>query len=653
MHTLRFTGRSVLRRGFTLIEALIATALVLLLGVAVVQVFTVTSDTVAAGTALSEITRNHKAVREVLARDFTGTDAPGNEEQLRASGIIDTAETPFISIVMSRVAVFPDAIAAELDDDAPDLTDGSVSDEAWDNIVRDDDFNGDGAVSGEEIIPRPILEARNSRVDTLMFFTRGEFRSQSGLESYVDPYDADQAFVHYGHLRMFNGDWANLNRTSAYGYPGRRFTQGGAGVNGNNRFASDLVLGRMAILLADPTDDVNGDGVLEGLAPGTAYINRNWAEPNDDSTTGMRPLSASGGSGRVVFSVDTNGDGVTDVESGLENIDGLDFSMDEARVDLASVNLEDFRERVDYVAGLGLTNPYWWDRRVAFGAFPLTSGSTTTNEAFRFMGNVLLPDFSASDELYFDPDSMAQRHHILMPGASQFIVEFAGDFATQNSDGEYISPLPDGVLDFYIANEDFNGSDASGEADDDTEEVRRIRWYGYPRDGNGDGIIARERPDENGDPSNDEISEDILPLFDWIPWQGTSGTGAQTAWPFERLHPIDNLDFSERPESDESYGYNGDDYSSGLYGDFERIDPDDNVRWDGVYQVSWSPQLFGTYSEPAFVANVGGQQVNIRLRPSLIRIVVGATDPQGRLEGTVFQEHVFRVRGPANFEPVN
>ncbi|MEM6560320.1 MAG: hypothetical protein AAF656_01860, partial [Planctomycetota bacterium] len=637
------------------------------------QVFTVTSNTVAAGTALSDITRNHKAVREVLARDFTGTDATANELIARVSGIIDTSEMPFLTIVSTRVAAFPNEVEFELDagnvdagvtgadayDSAFAAREGFANTRAgsedYDFVVRTVDADSDGTEDDffgsavADAYPAPLLDIRNHRTDTLIFFSRGDFRRQTGDadSDFSSNGQSNEAFIFYGHLRLFNGDWTNLNAVAAYGFPGYRFTSSGD-ENTNNQFSQQFTLGRSVILLVDPDIDSDGDGVNDAISGGSRYIWRTWNEPDDDTSKSgavdrALPFDWSASSADVKFWSGTA------EESARSIRDDDTFTLYDSRTDVAAVTIADFRKRLSFLINdfVGTTwDDDWWFGQKTLGAF--LGSSAQPAEPFRFWGNPLLPEFNQAPagELVFDVDSMAQRHNVLMPGASQFIVEFAGDFVTQDADGLITAALPDGTIDYYVEARDLSGnaggSVETGASRSETENLRQVRWYGYPRDTNGDGIIARDLPEPDGSNSGEERSPDVLPVFDWQPFRGTSGTGAATSWPFEKAHPLVQptvpTSFPGQPDPDESYGIP-------VSGEYDQIE----VEFDGIYQCSWDPNLFGDYSTPAFSRN----GINYRLRPSLIRIVVGAVDPQGRLEGTVFEEHVFQVRGPRNFEPVN
>src|SRR5947209_17221594 len=70
---------------------------------------------------------------------------------------------------------------------------------------------------------------------------------------------------------------------------------------------------------------------------------------------------------------------------------------------------------------------------------------------------------------------------IFLRGCSQFIVEYAGDFLSQDpTTGIVTAAQPDGEIDYILDNVVANGT---------PQFVRRVRWYGFPRDVTGDGKV--------------------------------------------------------------------------------------------------------------------------------------------------------------------
>lgn len=84
------------------------------------------------------------------------------------------------------------------------------------------------------------------------------------------------------------------------------------------------------------------------------------------------------------------------------------------------------------------------------------------------------------------PAAAAQQVPIFLPGCTQFIVEFAGDFMAQDG------PTPGAPWD---KNGDSNAGNDTDGVIDYVAGTAQIRWYGYPRDTNGDGVIRADQGD--------------------------------------------------------------------------------------------------------------------------------------------------------------
>ena len=206
--------------------------------------------------------------------------------------------------------------------------------------------------------------------------------------------------------------------------------------------------------------------------------------------------------------------------------------------------------------------------------------------------------------------SIAQRQQILAQGCSQFIVEFAGDFVTQNLNsglnyGNVTAAVPDGVLDFVAV---------SG-----TTGTRITRWYGLPRDVDGDGHIWSTNA------AGSRTSIDVLPV---------SVFAGSDRLPFERKSKSLATVPAIAPPTANS------DYATLLDEPTTADNPDDSG-----YVCVWGPQDFervytnttppvGTVANPAYFRGA---------YPTLIRFVVDVLDEDGKLAEPVRQELVFRV----------
>jgi hypothetical protein len=239
-----------------------------------------------------------------------------------------------------------------------------------------------------------------------------------------------------------------------------------------------------------------------------------------------------------------------------------------SRYDLANTDIEQFKPILsNFVAWFDTQPPStvtWFDRM----------------SNWRFQGDPLpLKPLTA--------DNIARTTPVFIEHCSQFIVEFAGDFLIQD-------PLTGTIVDYRadeIAQEgdgiDFIIDNSSGSP------VRRIRWYGMPRDvasptGGPDGIIR------GFGPANELV--DVLPLRDVL------GGIPPVPQFIERVFP------SPAPPNN---------YVSGA----------GSMSAGSRYIVAWGPD---TDRQP---------------KPSMIRIVYTIDDPAGRVaDGQTF-EYVFRIGG--------
>src|SRR5687768_9176588 len=128
------------RRGFTLVEMLVTISLVVVLMLAVTQIFSIASRTISGGQALGSASRDAQSAQAVFARDFATVAADG----------------ACFNIFMNRVAAYRDR--ADLDSDRGDLNPLSI------------DLDSDGV---EETTVSPLAyNLRNHRVDSIVFFSR-------------------------------------------------------------------------------------------------------------------------------------------------------------------------------------------------------------------------------------------------------------------------------------------------------------------------------------------------------------------------------------------------------------------------------------------------------------------------------------------------
>jgi hypothetical protein len=78
--------------------------------------------------------------------------------------------------------------------------------------------------------------------------------------------------------------------------------------------------------------------------------------------------------------------------------------------------------------------------------------------------------------------SAAKSSSIFISSCSQFIVEYAGDFMTQDQAGTPTVTAPDGITDYVVV-------PGTGGA----PERRLVQWYGFPRDTSGNPLAGPDQ----------------------------------------------------------------------------------------------------------------------------------------------------------------
>ncbi|HEV7301520.1 MAG TPA: prepilin-type N-terminal cleavage/methylation domain-containing protein [Tepidisphaeraceae bacterium] len=285
---------------------------------------------------------------------------------------------------------------------------------------------------------QPSANRTRFRTDRLGMFVTGEFHRQSGNDNYLtSDVTADQAYVWYGHLLLPDNGGAFFYNGNANQpiLPGSINPNAGStfSTNPNNYFARQWTLGRVALLMK--TKDASGQ-ILDKAGTPQYFID------DDNSTTNdMRPF---------MYNSPATNDPAT-----------AKPRVQESRYDLVGLNgtsTDTFARVASKLVGT------WWNfLDYPFQADPYPQRPLTSAGA-------------------------AKTAPLFLPGASDFITEFAGDYVTQVSTGtdmgDVSAPLPDGVIDFAV--EKFDPSD-------DATWIKQVRYYGFPRDVNGDGLIDGDR----------------------------------------------------------------------------------------------------------------------------------------------------------------
>lgn len=500
------------QRGFTLTELLVAIALLMIIMVGVATVFRTTGDTISAGVAINDLNRRLNAARTTLGNDIAGyhADPFGVGPGMMPVNGPAGDRPPFLMIRGER-------------------TSGYLNREQW-----------TGGVANQQ----------DYRTDILAFFAKGIFKRQTGegTDLFV-PMSASSAYVWYGHLWLPKSDNPDDENDADWYYNGvssaTTMTHPGYGApetNPNNFFAAQWTLGRMALLMAQPMDIPalsNPHAVLDLRNQPVTYIGRDEGKDTDPKV--LSPLSVSSNSWDGTGTM-----GPPYIQWSRYDVVGTTAGLtwDEYGGLVARVADPD---DLDYVE-------YWAENKFRY--------------RFRATPNIDLDDATAG------PDDLARTVPVYLSGCVNFIVEFAGDYIAQNSDGTLVAPYGseynrddpgvDDVIDFNVA--------ADGR--------RTIRWYGFPRDADGDGS------DTSGG-VNPSAYKDPMPV-----WYSRWGRDIAFRMPFEN-------------DSDATF-----------------------------YNCAWSRNEFETSADPD----------SRSMAPRLIRITIQVVDPEGHVDEGMTRQFVFPVR---------
>jgi prepilin-type N-terminal cleavage/methylation domain-containing protein len=459
---------------FTLIELMVSMALVVILLLGINQVFKMSSDVVGAGLKTLEINRESR-VLNILRDDIRNVPKDAPLFIIHSAPANATAKVP---------GNFLNAADRASDNDGNPLT------VDWNN----NGIEGEVPSSGiSERLSLAIYGDRNHRADTIAFPTRGvHSRHTADDGAFVSPTKSFDAWVWIGHLKLPDGK--DKNGQPIYDPTALGVNSARPAAPNDNLLAANWAIGRVNILLKDESALTIGGTALEQFLWHSPNINNS----NPDRLRNLSPL-----------------------DSDSQSTDR--YRIYESRYDLAGTTLERFRQdiqavqlQVIKVPGFDPNDPTqipnpafdrrrdrgWWAHMVYF------NDALTEKNLFRFQCNPQIPRKSRSGSL-MNSEGMAAASPYFVGNVSQFIVEYAGDFVTQdnvatNSSGallatygEVLDIVPDGEVDFYV------------DWTDPNRPVRKIRWYGLPRDINNDGVILGY---VNGRFNNDLV--DVVPLRD-------------------------------------------------------------------------------------------------------------------------------------------
>jgi prepilin-type N-terminal cleavage/methylation domain-containing protein len=479
------------RRAFTLIELMVSIAMVLILILGVNAIFKMASDTINAGTALATATQTNRAVTAVIYDDA------------RTAVINDG---PMFLIRSERVPAFRSRVDEQADLDGNPLTidlDGNNKE-------------GEGSVRGEITGPL-VYNTRNHRVDRVSFFSNQLYRRQTGthnsaLSRFVDDGASNEAYIWYGHLDQPNGKV--LTGTSGrfeHKGPGEVGTT--ASPNPNNFYATDWILGRMVTLLRE-----------QPVPPNTPQAaSPNYFKWPPASFPSLAPLSPEA---QAMYN---------DIATGKPDL----FSW--SRYDLAQTSIANYKQ---------ILQAYLADQRVGVkDIINVSVWYSFLGGGWGLGGNCARFHGTPYPDKPLTPYGVSQTVPVFVRGCTQFMVEYAGDYLKQDpatgfvmregtNTGTYLDGPSgtDGQVDYVLVDEFDPVRNA-------TVKVRRVRWYGMPR--NVDSFDDDAGPRIVGGLGVTDINfmRDVVPLRDVLLAAGAGNKLDQTPdffEHFENLEPMAN-----------------------------------------------------------------------------------------------------------------
>ena len=419
------------RSAFTLVEVMVSIAVALLLLLGVNQVFHATALTTGVGLALSTSQQMSRTVKSSLQDDLK-------------NGAWDTG-----ILIIRNEQVYAYRNTAD-QQSAADPSNPAKPDPALSSA-----FPGG-------LYPAYTINSRSHRVDRIAFFARGLFdRQTSPGPMDTTPVQATEAWVWYGHLALPNNavlkgqtrdDRTNPQQPAQYFGPGAANT--GNATNDNNFFASDWTLGRFATLLLGPSNT---------FSAATLKMNPDYLR-FDLSISYATPLSydsvsaaVSGGSPEFAYKSlhDVAGDSIANFTARL--------SQDVSATSPAVIPAD------------GIP---WYCSMIGID-------SQQPPADHRYQASPYIPSvgLDSNNTSRISPTSLALAAPVMARGCCHFIVEYAGNFLTQT---DAPGTIDDGTITSGVPSQNSDHIDFVSVYDQNTlQYVRKIRWYGYPRDTNG------------------------------------------------------------------------------------------------------------------------------------------------------------------------
>lgn len=434
-------------------------------------------------------------------------------------------------------------------------------------------FTLDLAGGANVSIPPQKVNNRSHRLDRIGFFTRGAYSRQTALDnsnanntSFASPMTSSEAWVWYGHLAIPSQWLINPQQNTLDLYNPGDDKSG----NTNNFYASDWVLGRVATLLAPGNlpSPVQSDPWLDG----------------DPRFTSLDPL----------------------ICNKTQTSDHSYFRLCDCPIDVAHTSIRDYIQKIANNSNIDWYNPI-------IGFDPTQIGKEDRSGEYWHAGSPYIPSMPSGQHrilpLFSDYASFCMTR-----GCSQFIVEYAGNYLHQQNDpgqpnygqitGDGPDPDPRHKVDFIVER------DAVGKI----IAPARVRWYGFPRDTNGDGRINYL---------------DVLPLRDM---RLTKSPEVFERIPSTAANPLAGPNSPAIPSSVNA---------------FPPAPPSPGAPDQPKFDYMGMPLFFGyvpplTSVPPAYVCAWDATMID--KLPKMIRITIAIDDPNGRLADPQVFEYVFNLQ---------
>lgn len=565
---------------FTLVEVLVSIVIALLLIVGISKIFGIAQQSSGMGTSLLKINDTTRTIQSVLRNDFQNM-------------VTDPKTSPGFVIASYPTVAFRNAQDFQ---QGPDQLHPLIFPLPGQSL---------GTIATASFCQAYVTNYRVHRTDRMCFFETGQFQRQTGDSkpngdaNIVTPFpSATEALVWIGHLATPNNPavqaWdprhPDAPTSGDYFGPGSQTAARGpsptSGSNDNNNFASSWILGRCVTLLTTPSIP---------NPPGNYFIDT----PTNYSTVPLSLMARAA----AQFSTSAGPGQAAGIPNYASRTDVLYDTQDP---------LTTFRNTTQNLGNGSVSTDgyFWWEDLIGLavqrvgGAFTQRGGPACQPYFANPLPTKPAPGSPAYSTWSSNPSAWlsaaaAQTAPIFVRGCSQFIVEFAGDYAQQDPiTGQFLGAGQDGQIDFIV--------DQSNSTDP-TQWTRRIRWYGFPRD-----TSSPTPKSPNAFIAGPPIPDGALEQYDVIPvkWYIVN-TPPGVIW-FERAIP-------PLPTSGFDTG---------------------NTSMP-INAPTFVPNL-APFAGPAYIA-AWGPDIDPKYRPKLIRITIAIDEPTGRLNTEQTYEFIFAL----------